>query len=493
MKKGLILFILLCICSPLCCDEMNSGDSFYSDGLKAFGEHNYEKAFDLFNKSVIAYDNEGNSTALQAALLEKKRCSWMFMTMGLNRTMAREVLITSFPNFSTSYLDQFLEKGKSIQIESGGETWYFVGIANNIAFHNNTIMQGLSREQNHSAFFDEVYPLIRMNRWFGDKSLKPLSFMANSSLSIPRELLPENGTLKVWFPLPIEAESQENISIISLQPEEYVRSGPVTTGDLGQVYFEIPLSEMNGQFVNLSADFQFSTYERSFRINPDTIEPYDTRSDLYKKYTASQPDIEITPEVITLAESIAGSETNPYRKAELFFEYIITTYPYSTVSHTYLAAANISESGYLLNTGFGDCGTQSALFVALCRASGIPARCPGGYQLASGIAGPHFWAEFYLPGYGWIPVDVTIAETADWAWNRTDDERRDFKQYFFGNMDPYRCIFQNDLDIPFTPDPGIDQMLKVVHQTPAVVCSESREDIELMGLMFRNITFTEIS
>jgi len=27
--------------------------------------------------------------------------------------------------------------------------------------------------------------------------------------------------------------------------------------------------------------------------------------------------------------------------------------------------------------------------------------------------GGHFRAEYYLPGYGWVPNDITVAEAAD--------------------------------------------------------------------------------
>ncbi len=60
----------------------------------------------------------------------------------------------------------------------------------------------------------------------------------------------------------------------------------------------------------------------------------------------------------------------------------------------------------------------NGLFVAICRAVGIPARCVYGLRTGSsrlfrslGIAGDdasrgqHVRAEFYVPGYSWVPVD----------------------------------------------------------------------------------------
>lgn len=57
---------------------------------------------------------------------------------------------------------------------------------------------------------------------------------------------------------------------------------------------------------------------------------------------------------------------------------------------------------YALNKKEGDCTEYMALFVALCRANGIPARGLGGYRCEKDcILKPseyHNWAEFYLDG-----------------------------------------------------------------------------------------------
>lgn len=57
----------------------------------------------------------------------------------------------------------------------------------------------------------------------------------------------------------------------------------------------------------------------------------------------------------------------------------------------------------------GECGDYAALFIALCRAAGIPARAQVGFWTAK-PDGPHIWAEFHAPGIGWVPVDPSVGD-----------------------------------------------------------------------------------
>lgn len=59
-----------------------------------------------------------------------------------------------------------------------------------------------------------------------------------------------------------------------------------------------------------------------------------------------------------------------------------------------------------LARGLGDCTDFTDLFVALCRARGIPARHVAGYLFKWKATPLHSWAEFWLPGVGWAPVDL---------------------------------------------------------------------------------------
>ncbi|MBP7830412.1 MAG: transglutaminase domain-containing protein [Kiritimatiellae bacterium] len=61
----------------------------------------------------------------------------------------------------------------------------------------------------------------------------------------------------------------------------------------------------------------------------------------------------------------------------------------------------------------GDCTELAYLFVALCRARGIPARVLGGYRCDGNCvlaaAGYHNWAEFH-DGRAWVIVDLALGD-----------------------------------------------------------------------------------
>lgn len=67
----------------------------------------------------------------------------------------------------------------------------------------------------------------------------------------------------------------------------------------------------------------------------------------------------------------------------------------------------------VLRTRVGDCNEHTALFVALARALGIPARIAVGLVHLHGAFYYHAWAEVYLEENGrglWLPVDPTLNE-----------------------------------------------------------------------------------
>ncbi|MCP4249619.1 MAG: transglutaminase domain-containing protein, partial [bacterium] len=84
---------------------------------------------------------------------------------------------------------------------------------------------------------------------------------------------------------------------------------------------------------------------------------------------------------------------------------------------------------------YGECCDYSALFVALCRAAGVPARPVAGLW-AQGPEKWHVWAEFMLPGGEWIPVDPQIGDQNPWS-----------REQCFGSVDNRRVALCRAFDI----------------------------------------------
>ena len=148
--------------------------------------------------------------------------------------------------------------------------------------------------------------------------------------------------------------------------------------------------------------------------------PYDTRTSDYSLYTRSEKLLEADdPAIIEIASRIESETNGPYHFAKAAYDFTIEHITYTTPSPAWGACA-------VLKNGKGDCGQYAALFVAICRAGGIPARPIAG-AWAAGVNQWHCWAEFLLSGVGWIPVDPTHG--------RQVPKKR---KYYFGNLDNNR-------------------------------------------------------
>jgi transglutaminase-like putative cysteine protease len=141
-----------------------------------------------------------------------------------------------------------------------------------------------------------------------------------------------------------------------------------------------------------------------------------------------------------------------------------------------------AESVYVHEHKYGDCGAQSMYFSALCRSVGIPARCTGGFQIFQGTPAGHFWAELYLPRYGWIPVDPTAATIADYLPELSAAEVEAFHDFFLGSQDDLRLVVQKDTDLQLIPRADARVLMPMAVQHPAATC-DTMDDLPDIMLM----------
>jgi hypothetical protein len=178
----------------------------------------------------------------------------------------------------------------------------------------------------------------------------------------------------------------------------------------------------------LSLTFSVDLNER--RATIANMQPYDRESPLYKRYTSpllythsSVTEGEENQDFKFLRAAKVLTDMNPILKSKRIYDYI----------HKKLAYGQPTD---ILNGTRAHCGIYASLFVKLCQVAGVPARRCAGFAFGDhpesnekGVAG-HNWAEIYLEGVGWIPIDPTMGDKSDIR-----------KRYYFGAIDNARlCI-----------------------------------------------------
>ncbi len=144
--------------------------------------------------------------------------------------------------------------------------------------------------------------------------------------------------------------------------------------------------------------------------DPQTLKPGPSDRDV-DAYLKPEPLIESdAPEIRAEAEkAIAGAQGTRARAEKL------TRYVNALLDKK--PTVSLPSAREVLRTKVGDCNEHTALYVAMARSIGIPARIAVGLTYVRGIRGAfyyHAWPEVYIddgPERGmWLPVDPTLNE-----------------------------------------------------------------------------------
>lgn len=181
----------------------------------------------------------------------------------------------------------------------------------------------------------------------------------------------------------------------------------------------------------------------------------------FKPYLGATRLGPIDGEVKALAMKITAGQKTVLAKAKAIYDW--------TCSNMYrdpnTRGCGTGDVCALLKKPGGKCTDISSVYIALCRAAGVPAREVFGLRLGKkaeeDITGyQHCWAEFYLPGYGWVPADPADVRKAMLVENlkEADPKTAQYKSYFWGGIDPYRIELSTGRDVTLNPPQAGDPL-----------------------------------
>ncbi|NJO81016.1 MAG: transglutaminase [Cyanobacteria bacterium RM1_2_2] len=138
--------------------------------------------------------------------------------------------------------------------------------------------------------------------------------------------------------------------------------------------------------------------------------------DFQQKYLVDDDDLAMdSPTIRWAAADSIGTETNLLRKILRIRNYVYDRLSYSIKPH-------IDTPDVALDRGTGSCGEYVGVLLALARLNGIACRTVGRYKCPPdpdqrGIPLQpdfnHVWLEFYVPGFGWVPMESNVDDVID--------------------------------------------------------------------------------
>lgn len=164
------------------------------------------------------------------------------------------------------------------------------------------------------------------------------------------------------------------------------------------------------EFVDVSVSLETKLYDTRYYIFPEKVGSLDEiPGDIRDRYLQDDTKFSLSNDVIQKGVKAAvGDETNPYWIGRNIYEYVMKNVEYELIGGWDIAPI-------VLGRGSGSCSEFTFVFIAMCRAAGLPARYVGSLAVRGDDASWddvfHRWAEIYLPNYGWVPADPSRGDS----------------------------------------------------------------------------------
>jgi transglutaminase-like putative cysteine protease len=240
--------------------------------------------------------------------------------------------------------------------------------------------------------------------------------------------------LDLWIPLPATRGAQTVSDVVIDAPWSFQRKHDA---EFGNEYAYAEIANPPAGELSVKVRFRATRSEESMAAPAETSA---SRAELQRALRADRL-VTISARVRKLADEVTAGKTTPLEQARAIYDYLVSNMKYDKT----VPGWGNGDTERACDIRKGNCTDFHSLFISMARAKRIPARFVIGFPLTAAdghVAGYHCWAEFYIKGKGWIPVDASDGSKA------SDPAVRD---YLFGHLDPNRVQFTVGRDLKLAP------------------------------------------
>lgn len=244
--------------------------------------------------------------------------------------------------------------------------------------------------------------------------------------------LPKDVKARVWLPIASTNDHQEILDVEMDLPGEVTQSKDSVYGNK-MVYFEV--TGDGREEVPFSIKYEVRRNEVNGGKATDSLSK--SVSDLYLKPNKMVP---IDGKPLDLINGMNFS-TDHYAAGQSLYDCVEKYMTYDKSKPGY----GNGDVMWACDSKTGNCTDFHSVFISLARSLKIPAYFEIGFPLPpergeGKIGGYHCWANFFVDGKGWVPVDISEA-----------DKHPEMKDYYFGNLTENRIGFSKGRDINLKP------------------------------------------
>jgi len=234
------------------------------------------------------------------------------------------------------------------------------------------------------------------------------------------------NTLYLWVPRPASSAAQRNIELLSGGGME-----PFVDNYRGISLYK--LDDLTAKSdIQIGLSWKVDVYRVETTVWSPSIK-HDANSPIGAAYTQSSVQFPADdPRVVNQAAAITGKERNPYIKAQKIYEWM-------TGNHFVWESQSKGDIFTAMETKRIDSCLAALLYCTLLRSAGVPCQPVAGVLVSRNRQTlNHYWAEFWIDGFGWVPVDPAMGAGA------IPDQfgiQSDKSHFYFGNIDSQRIAF----------------------------------------------------
>lgn len=234
---------------------------------------------------------------------------------------------------------------------------------------------------------------------------------------------------RMWIPLPMTDQYQK-IKVKSIvAPGEHEELHEIKHGN--RILYLTLMPQDSGKPI----DLRFYVQRREKTV-------YEGKASLAARFLAPERLVPLNDQFDTIAAEVVAGKKGELVRARALYDHTIERMRYAKFGKGW----GNGDAIYACDSRHGNCTDYHAYFIALSRASGIPARFAIGAAIPSqrdngGVDGYHCWAEFYAEGKWW-PVDISEA-----------DKCSGLESYYFGRHPANRVELTRGRDLVVEPGP----------------------------------------